>query len=252
MTSLFIQVAFNYERPSEQREKAYFSIINPDETGAGKQWSPKELDTENLRKSELALVIGEILPPSITPVLENATTSRSLRTFNVGRHTMIPTEPNAMIVVIRLSDVDKPPPPPLCVLCHKKDDICDAWPLPQAKRELPQATRDLIFFYHEWVTSSTCGPGITFGCNRGIARKFISQYLKDHEVPSHGAVESSNRAGENRDDDNNSGGQRARVNKRQRIESESSESETETDVDEEYGKGKGVKTSTMGGKRRKE
>ena len=147
--------------------KDNLAIVFSDKTGAGKHWSAKELDTTGkLAKSDLALVIGEIIPTA--PDREKKCFCNTLAGFDEKEDCVIPTTPDAVVVVLRFSKGSN-----IFALCHKNDGVCDTL-------DLPKEMQDHVFFYSEWADYESTRASSIYNGMRKNAATFIREYLETH------------------------------------------------------------------------
>lgn len=149
--------------------KAASATLNiEDHTGAGMEWSSSELEVTNVNRSELVVVVGELLPQDlVAEAVFNPANGKVA--FNPQHHTTIPTCEATGVVVRRLGDQK-------CnlFLLHSKMNLCQI-------SQLPRGLDNRLVYYNEWA----------HGCDdkrhtkrqsvwRSNVNSFCSQYLAEH------------------------------------------------------------------------
>lgn len=137
--SLFIRV-------SREKPEASATLNMKDDSGAGREWSPQELDIENVPKHERAVVMGEFLPkgasdgvtgrePGLAPFADlNAPE---------GTYEIVPHQENTQIVVRLVEELTFNKN--LYILQSKgADGLCRLFPLPS-----DECVSRLVY-YSEW------------------------------------------------------------------------------------------------------
>ncbi|KAI1757382.1 hypothetical protein F4782DRAFT_525197 [Xylaria castorea] len=179
---------------SSKAVKNNVNIIFNDDTEAGKEWSTRELDVNSTSdKSELAVVVGEMLPsiPDIGP----RRIPKRLSEFDEQRHCVVSTQ-DSRIVVFKLSDQRGN----FHGLCNKQDGLCDTLLLPQHQQ-------DQIVFYSEWVTLQSNVAKESFTHWKKQASLFRSEYAASrgfhdvNEVANNGELEPPAKRGALPEDD---------------------------------------------------
>jgi hypothetical protein len=153
-----------------------------DESPPGLVFSEQELDIENRRLEELALVIGELLPTSAFQDSGNFASPHgnkkgaSAADFDAAKHTVIVLEPGekSEVLVQKLSN-DKLY---FLALGKKENGLCRVY-----KPAKALTNNERVIYYPEW----TVGPPKTAHRDRlrvwnNNIRQFRKQYLESHEI----------------------------------------------------------------------
>ncbi|KAK7418194.1 hypothetical protein QQZ08_011347 [Neonectria magnoliae] len=141
-----------------------------DQTDAGKQWSPEELQVANVYRSELVVVVGELLPDDFPEREHLKTPSRGLP-FDPHDHTIVKTNANSSVIVRRIGDEKCN----IHLLHDKEDGLCRI-------SQLPRTVENRIVYYREWVSKEYDArqKARTSKWRQNI-NLFCAQYLADHE-----------------------------------------------------------------------
>ncbi|KAI0441879.1 hypothetical protein F4803DRAFT_551673 [Xylaria telfairii] len=130
---------------STSKSTLNIDIILNDNTGAGKSWSREELNINGAHYSQLAVVVGELLPKNPMDELGFVSLPKQIRLFDERVHYVVNTVQDARIVVAKFMDMGVARRF-LYGLHTKQNGLCKTAPL-------PQTVHDRLVFYPEW----TCG-----------------------------------------------------------------------------------------------